>query len=107
MLFKPTGTPLPAPSWIASDADYVDYLTELMGGFAIPDFLKRHRAGKRYATLGLRLARDTERMLVSDLIWGAAEPAGWALIDEPTARERKYCERMGLEIVAAAEALPA
>ena len=30
ILFKPMGCPRPKPSYIASDADYVDYLTELM-----------------------------------------------------------------------------
>ena len=107
ILFKPTGTALPEPSWIASDADYVDYITELMGGFAIPDFIKARRLGLRYATMGLRLSRDTERMLVSDLIWGAAQPAGWALIDEPTPREKKYCSRMGLHIASVGAAVAA
>ncbi len=32
ILFKPMGSPLPDATYIASDADYVDYLTELMGG---------------------------------------------------------------------------
>jgi hypothetical protein len=103
ILFKPLGTPLPEPTWIASDADYVDYITELMGGFAIPSFLKTRRLGLQYATFGLRLSRDTERMVVADLMWGAAAPAGWALIDEPTARERKFCSRLKLTLPAAAQ----
>jgi hypothetical protein len=45
ILFKPMGSPLPDATYIASDADYVDYITELMGGFAIPDFLKARRKG--------------------------------------------------------------
>jgi hypothetical protein len=47
LLFKPMGAPLPQPSYIASDADYVDYITELMGGFAVPSFVKAHRRGRR------------------------------------------------------------
>lgn len=104
ILFKPLGTPIPEPTWIASDADYVDYITELMGGFAIPDFLKKRRLGLRYATFGLRLSRDTERMVLADLIWGAAKPAGWALIDQPTPRERKFCGRLNLELPTSAQA---
>ena len=46
ILFKPMGTPRPAALAIASDADYVDYITELMGGFAIPPTLKTLRQGK-------------------------------------------------------------
>ena len=39
-------------------------MTELMGGFAIPRFLKVQRRGKRYLLLGLRLNRDTERIVL-------------------------------------------
>jgi hypothetical protein len=95
------GSPLPKASYIASDADYVDYITELMGGFAVPPFLKPRRLGKRYLLLGMRLDRDSERMVFSDLIYGAASPAGWALIAEPTDKERRFCARMGIEIIAA------
>jgi hypothetical protein len=71
VLFKPLGTPLPESNYIASDADFVDYITELMGGFAIPSFVKRMRQNKRYLLLGLRLNRDTDRMVFSDVIFGA------------------------------------
>jgi hypothetical protein len=100
VLFKPMGSPKPQSSYIASDADYVDYITELMGGFAVPSFVKARRRGKRYLLLGMRLNRDSERMVLSDLIYGAAsEPAGWALIAEPTAKERRFCNKQGIELV--------
>jgi hypothetical protein len=102
ILFKPMGAPLPKSSYIASDADYVDYITELMGGFAVPSFVKARRKGKRYLLLGMRLNRDSERMVFSDLIYDAAKgPAGWALIAEPTDKERRFCQRQGIEIVEA------
>ncbi|MFO1234129.1 MAG: hypothetical protein U1E47_03310 [Rivihabitans pingtungensis] len=41
------GTPRPGGAgYIASDADYVDYITELMGGFAIPPTLKTTAPGQ-------------------------------------------------------------
>jgi hypothetical protein len=101
ILFKPMGSPLPDATYIASDADYVDYITELMGGFAIPDFLKEYRKQKQYLFLGLRLTRDTERMVLSDTIFAAAEPAGWALIPEPTEKEKRFCWNKGIEIIEA------
>ena len=101
ILFKPMGSPLPDATYIASDADYVDYITELMGGFAIPNFLKEYRKGKQYLLLGMRLNRDTERMVMSDIIYGADEPKGWVLIPEPNAKEQRYCQRLGLEIIEA------
>ncbi|MEF8700403.1 MAG: SIR2 family protein [Candidatus Accumulibacter sp. UW25] len=100
VLFKPMGAPRPESSYIASDADYVDYITELMGGFAVPAFVKTLRRGKRYLLLGMRLNRDTERMVLSDLIHDAAgEPAGWALIAEANDKERRFCKRMGMTII--------
>ncbi len=101
ILFKPCGTPYPEAQWIASDADYVDYITELMGGFAIPPYLKARRRGLQYLVLGTRLNRDTTRMLLSEFMHGAALPAGWALIPEPNDKERRFCARLGLELVLA------
>jgi len=102
VLFKPMGSPRPDATYIASDADYVDYLTELMGGFAIPAFLKAYRPGHQYAFLGLRLSRDTERMLLSDITYGSGSPRGWALIPEPTAKERRFCAGEDIEIITSA-----
>ena len=99
ILFKPLGTPLPTPHWIASDADYVDYITEMMGGFALPAFLKQRRGGLRYLVAGLRLNRDTQRMLVSEMIYGAAPAAGWALIPGANDKERRFCARLGLTVL--------
>ncbi|MEF8768053.1 MAG: SIR2 family protein [Candidatus Accumulibacter phosphatis] len=100
VLFKPMGAPRPQPSYIASDADYVDYITELMGGFAVPAFIKTRRRGKRYLLLGMRLNRDSERMVLSDLLHDAAtEPAGWALIADPNDKERRFCKRIGIELI--------
>jgi hypothetical protein len=101
VLFKPMGSPRPDPTYIASDADYVDYITELMGGFAIPDFLKLYRRERQYLFLGMRLLRDTERMVLADMIYAAGVPAGYALIEDPTDKERRFCEKKGIDIVEA------
>lgn len=99
VLFKPTGSPLPEPTYLASDADFVDYITELMGGFAIPTFLKEKRKGLKYVLLGMRLTRDTERMVMSDITYDAPEHRGWALIPDATDKEKRFCAKVGLEIV--------
>jgi hypothetical protein len=99
ILLKPMGSPLPEPSFIASDADYVDYITELMGGFGLPAFIKEYRQNRQYLFIGVPMSRDTERMVLSDIIYAADEPAGWALIKEPTTKEERYCKKMKLEII--------
>lgn len=99
-LFKPMGSPRPTPSYIASDADYVDFITELMGGFAVPAVIKRRRRGKRYLLLGVRLNRDTERMVFSDIIYDAGEaPHGWAMIADATDKERRFLRKSGIELI--------
>ena len=101
ILFKPMGTPKPEANYIASDADYVDYITELMGGFGVPSFIKDHRKNKQYVFLGMTLRRDTERMVLSDITYGAKTPRGWALIPEPNAKEKRFCERLNITVVEA------
>ncbi|WP_028886944.1 SIR2 family protein [Teredinibacter turnerae] len=99
-VFKPLGCPLPKPSYVASDADFVDYITELMGGFAIPTWLKDYRQEKQYLFLGMRFTRDTERMVMSDLIYGAnKELSGWALIKDPTDKERKFLDKKNIQLI--------
>ena len=95
------GTPKPEANYIASDADYVDYITELMGGFSIPPMVKELRKNKQYLLMGLRLNRDTERMVMSDIIYAAAPSSGWVLIAEPTDKERRFCKKLGLEMIEA------
>lgn len=101
ILFKPMGSPVPKANFIASDADYVDYITELMGGFAIPDFLKEIRKDKKYLLMGLRLNRDTERMVMADITYREDKQRGWALISNPNEKEQRYCDRHGIEIIKA------
>ena len=93
------GTPLPEPNFIAADADYVDYITELMGGFAIPSFLKQYRENRKYLFVGMRMTRDTERMVLSDIVYGSPKEIGWAFIKEPTEKERRFCQNRNIELI--------
>lgn len=100
LLLKPMGSPQPEASYIASDADYVDYITELMGGFGVPKFFKEYRKEKKYLLLGLRLNRDTERMVLADLTYARAKEAGWAVIPDATEKEKRFCKnKLGIEII--------
>jgi hypothetical protein len=38
---------------------------------------------------------------MSDIVYSAGTPTGWALIPEPTDKERRFCQGMGIEIVQA------
>lgn len=99
ILFKPMGSPIPEPSYVAADADYVDYITELMGGFAIPNFLKTYRMNKKYLFIGMNLTRDTERMVLSDIVYGSDTPCGWALMPKATDKEQRFCRNKNIELI--------
>ena len=100
LLLKPMGSPQPEANYIASDADYVDYITELMGGFGVPKFFKAYRQEKKYLLLGMRLNRDTERMVLADLIYGHAKEGGWAVIPGATDKEKRFCKnKLGIEVI--------
>jgi len=70
-----------------------------MGGFAIPDFLKEYRKEKQYLFIGVPLNRDSERMVMSDIVYGASEKKGWVLNKNPTDKEQRFCKKIGLEIL--------
>jgi hypothetical protein len=36
---------------------------------------------------------------MSDIVYGAAEHKGWVLNKNPTAKEQRYCKKIGLEII--------
>ncbi|CUV66589.1 conserved hypothetical protein [Sulfurovum sp. enrichment culture clone C5] len=70
ILFKPLGSTIPEKNFIISDADFVDWLTEAMGGFAMPTFLKTYKENKSYLFLGIDFNRDTYRMVANELTLG-------------------------------------
>ncbi len=38
---------------------------------------------------------------MADVIYGAGEPAGYALIPEPTEKELRFCANKGIEVIEA------
>lgn len=100
LLIKPMGAPQPEANYIASDADYVDYITELMGGFGVPKFFKEYRKEKRYLLIGLSLNRDTERMVLHDISLDRAKESGWAIIPNATDKEKRFCKnKLNMEVI--------
>lgn len=98
ILFKPMGSPLPNPSFIISDADYVDWLTEAMGGFAVPKVLKTYRKAKKYLFIGTYFDRDTERMVANELTLDLE--GGYVITDKELGKkEQKFIEKHNLEVI--------
>jgi len=70
ILFKPLGSTVPKKNFIISDADFVDWLTEAMAGFAMPSILKEYKEKKSYLFLGVDFSKDTYRMVANELTLG-------------------------------------
>lgn len=98
ILFKPMGSPLPNPSFVISDADYVDWLTEAMGGFAVPKVLKTYRKTKKYLFLGTSFDRDTDRMVANELTLDME--GGYVITDKELGKkEKKFIDKHNLEVI--------
>jgi hypothetical protein len=98
ILFKPMGSTLPEPTFVISDADYVDWLTEAMGGFALPPVLKSYRKTKKYLFLGTSFDRDTDRMVANELTLDLE--GGYVITDKELGKkEKKFVEKHNLEVV--------
>ena len=98
ILFKPMGSTLPEPTFVISDADYVDWLTEAMGGFALPPVLKSYRKTKKYLFLGTSFDRDTDRMVANELTLDLE--GGYVITNkELSKKEKKFVEKHHLEVI--------
>lgn len=98
ILFKPMGSALPEPTFVISDADYVDWLTEAMGGFAVAPILKTYRKTKKYLFLGTYFDRDTDRMVANELTMDLE--GGYVISDQELGKkEKKFIEKHNLELL--------
>lgn len=98
IIFKPMGSTLPEPNFIISDADYVDWLTEAMGGFAVPPILKSYRKTKKYLFMGTYFDRDTDRMVANELTMDLE--GGYVITDKELGKkEKKFVEKHNLEVL--------
>ncbi len=99
ILFKPMGSIIPEMNFIVSDADFVDWLTEAMGGYALPPLLKVYKKEKSYLFLGMDFSRDTFRMVANEITLGLKD--GYVVSDKATLtkKETKFINSHNLELI--------
>ena len=97
ILFKPMGSTKPEMNFIVSDADFVDWLTEAMGGYALPPQLKEFRTDKEYLFLGVDFSRDTFRMVANEITIGLKGGITLLNKEELTKKEDKFIKTHNLE----------
>jgi hypothetical protein len=99
ILFKPMGCMIPQMNFIISDADFVDWLTEAMGGYALPPFLKEYKKEREYLFLGVDFSRDTFRMVAHEITMGLSGGLMVMKKDELTKKENKFVNMHNLEVL--------
>lgn len=87
ILFKPMGSTKPKMNFIISDADFVDWLTEAMGGYALPPLLKEFRKDKAYLFMGVDFSKDTFRMVANEITLGLS--GGLTLLNKETLTKKE------------------
>lgn len=97
IVFKPLGSTIPEKNFIISDADFVDWLTEAMGGYALPPFLKEYRKGKKYLFLGVDFSKDTFRMVSNEITIGLEGGYVVSGKKELSKKEQKFFDSHNLE----------
>jgi hypothetical protein len=90
---------IPNMDFIVSDADFVDWLTEAMGGYAIPPFLKEYKQNKSYLFLGVDFSRDTFRMVANEITLGLDTGIVVDNKAELSKKEEKFIKTHNLELV--------
>lgn len=98
ILFKPMGCMIPELNFIVSDADFVDWLTEAMGGYALPPFLKEYKKNKSYLFLGIDFSRDTYRMVANEITLGLETGIVVDDKEELSKKENKFITTHNLEL---------
>ena len=99
IIFKPMGCMNPNKDFIVSDADFVDWLTEAMGGYGLPPFLKDYKKGKSYLFMGVDFSRDTYRMVANEI---TLDLVGGYVVDgkeELSKKEEKFIKIHNLVLI--------
>ena len=115
LLYKPHGYAAPGHSFLVSDADYVEVLTEIDIQTPIPDQVQARRQGRGFLFLGCRFDDQTLRTFARQI---AKRSGGGhvAVIDGPLTRmEARFMQELGItrldlpltDVVARLAAVPA
>lgn len=92
VLYKPHGAAQPDGDVLASDADYVEVLTDLDIQIPIPEAVKQRRKGRGFLFLGCRFYDQILRSFARALIRHSGGPRFAVLPDDLTKNEIRFLE---------------
>jgi hypothetical protein len=100
LLYKPHGGIVPAADFLATDADYVEVLTEIDIQTPIPDAVRSRRTGAGFLFLGCRFHDQMLRAYARQIAGRAGGPhVAVVRIATLTDNERRFLDGIGAELI--------
>ncbi|MGF1659219.1 MAG: SIR2 family protein [Rubrimonas sp.] len=97
LIYKPHGLARPGASFLLSDSDYVEVLTEIDIQRPIPEDVRRRRAGRPFLFLGCRFDDQMLRTFARQIAKRSA-PGHVAVMPAPLTRmERKFLDELEID----------
>lgn len=99
LIYKPHGLAKDEYSYLMSDSDYVEVLTEIDIQTPIPDEVQTRRTGRPFLFLGCRFDDQMLRIFARQIVKRSA-PGHIALVEGPLTRmERKFVDELGITVL--------
>lgn len=96
VLYQPWGALAPRRSFLVSDADFVEVLTEIDIQTPIPPLVQQRRQGRAFLFLGCRFTSQTERIFAHQISKRSSGEHYAVLAAEPTRNEARFLAQHGI-----------
>ncbi|TCP43370.1 SIR2 family NAD-dependent protein deacylase [Rhodovulum marinum] len=97
LIYKPHGVIRPGHSFLLSDSDYVEVLTEIDIQSPIPDEVQARRTGRPFLFLGCRFDDQMLRIFARQIAKRSGQGHVALIEGELTRMEEKFLEELGIE----------
>ena len=99
LVYKPHGLARAGSSYLMSDSDYVEVLTEIDIQTPIPEEVRRRRVGRPFLFLGCRFDDQMLRIFARQIAKRSAEGHVAVFEGAPSRMERKFFEELGVTVL--------
>ena len=99
LVYKPHGLARAGSSYLMSDSDYVEVLTEIDIQTPIPEEVRRRRTGRPFLFLGCRFDDQMLRIFARQIAKRSAEGHVAVFEGAPSRMERKFFEELGVTVL--------
>ncbi len=96
LVYKPHGVARPGGSYLISDSDYVEVLTEIDIQRPIPDEVQRRRTGRPFLFVGCRFDDQMLRIFARQIAKRSGEGHIAVMTGPLTRMEQKFMDQMGI-----------